>query len=195
MTLDDIKNKAKSIISNPEPFITRQTNTYDSSKNRVIVAGLVLDGVVECIVNADILTTQQQGIDYYYTAITQSYEQRTLTVNLLPTASCLNNLRLLALKQINTQGWFNIAIHENDRIVDVFRAWVISLPEINMSKEAEDRVVVFGIKTMSPSRVAIDQPTDFEKSYYKKYNAVANSDGRGKYVDEASGELVTFPYP
>lgn len=191
--LDGIKDKAKELLKVAEPFAVRQTQTYNAAKNRIIVAGLPLDGVVSSTLNADVITRQETGIDYYYTTYYQSLEQRTLTVVFLPTAKSLDVLRNLALKQQITKGWFNLSVHENDKIVNVYRAWIISLPEISMQQEAGDREVVFGIKSMYSGIHSIDQPTDFESENYSKYGSRPQDAGSNKtsVIDEESGKIIT----
>lgn len=158
--LDGIKDKAKELLSMAEPYARRQTAVYDASKNRVVVAGFNIDGLVSATVSADTLTKQETGIDYGYTTYYEAIEQKTLSVNVLPTAQCLDVLKLLALKQQDTKGWFNIAVHENDKVVNVYRGWVIDLPEIGMQQDAGDRTVVFGIKSMFSGVSVIDQPIE-----------------------------------
>ena len=191
--LDGIKDKAKELLKVAEPFAVRQTQTYNAAKNSVIVAGLTLDGVVSSTLNADVITRQETGIDYYYTTYYQSLEQRTLTVVFLPTANSLDVLRNLALKQQITKGWFNLSVHENDKIVNVYRAWIISLPEISMQQEAGDREVIFGIKSMYSGIHSIDQPTDYESENYSKYGSIPQDSGSNKtsVIDEETGKIIT----
>lgn len=169
--LDDIKDKATKLLKLSEPYITRETSVYDASLNKIFVAGIPLDGVVSSQVSADTLTKQESGIDYYYTTYYQSLEQRTLTVQLLPTATCLPLIRLLALEQQSSKGWFNISVHDNGTIENVYRAWIISLPEVSSSKDAADRTVIFGVKPMFAGISVIDQPTETEISTYSRYGA------------------------
>ena len=193
--LDGIKDKAKELLKVAEPFAVRQTQTYNAAKNRIIVAGLPLDGVVSSSLNADVITRQETGIDYYYTTYYHSIEQRTLTVTFLPTARSLDVLRDLALKQQISRGWFNLSIHENDKIVNVYRAWIISLPEISMQQEAGDREVVFGIKPMLSGVRSIDQPTDYENQIHSKYGARPQDAGSNKTstINENTGEVISRP--
>lgn len=195
--LDGIKDKAKKLINKVEPHTLRQTKIYDSSKNKIIVAGITLDGVVNSVINADSLTKQEVGIDYYYTTYYQSSEVRTLTVSLLPTADCLDVLRNLALAQQTSKGWFNIAVHENDKIVNVYRGWIMELPEISMQQDAGDRTVVFGIKTMFSGVSLIDQTTETESINYSKYG-INPSESKPKYNDvisETTGKIVPQDNP
>lgn len=191
--LDGIKDKAKELLKVSAPYAVRQTQTYNAAKNSVIVAGLTLDGVVSSTISSDVITRQETGIDYYYTTYYHSIEQRTLTVTFLPTAKSLDVLRNLALKQQISRGWFNLSVNENDKIVNVYRAWIISLPEVSMQQEAGDREVVFGIKSMYSGVRSIDQPTDYENQIHSKYGARPQDAGSNKTstINEETGTIIT----
>jgi len=167
--LDDIKEKASQLINIAEPYATRATSGYDASKNSIVVAGFTLDGVTSSTVSSDTIIRQETGIDYYYNTQYEEITQRTLTVNILPTAKCLDVLRLLALRQLETKGWFNISVNENDKIVNVYRGMIVSLPELIMNQEADDRVVTFSIKPMHSGVSVIDQSTATESATLSKY--------------------------
>lgn len=187
--LDGIREKANELIGIAAPYAVRETQTYNAAKNSVIVAGIPMTGVVSSTINSDVITRQETGIDYYYTTYYHSIEQRTLTVSFLPTSSSLNLLRELALKQQINRGWFNLSVHENDNIINVYRAWIISLPEISMQQEATDRDVVFGIKSMYSGATVTDQPTAYEQENYSKYGIAPDKFGINKSttIDEATG--------
>jgi len=189
--LKDIKDKAKSLINMSEPYAVRKTAPYDASKNKITVAGFVLDGVVTSTLNADTLTKQEQGIDYYYTTTVQNIEQRTLSVSVLPTARCLPVLRLLALKQQESKGWFNISVHENNSIVNVYRGSILTLPELAMAQDAADRTIVFAVKSMSSNTAVIDQPTEFEQESYSKYGNSPDKAGDVVTINEDTGITTT----
>ena len=192
--LKSMKERAKGLLNKAEPFVTRPTAGYDSAKNRVIVAGYTLDGVVTSSLSADTILKQEVGIDYRYTALYEVITQRTLTVTILPTARCLDVLRILALKQLENKGWFNISIHENNNIVNVYRGWIIELPEIGMQQEAGDRQVIFGVKTMFTSMSVIDQPTDTESETFSKYGINPSKAGAddSRLVVSENGKVFTL---
>ena len=191
INLKDIKDRAKSLLEKSEPYITRQTAGYDSAKNKIIVAGYPLDGVVSATISSDTLTRQESGIDYQYMAIVESTDVRTLTVTALPTASCLEVIRLLALRQIQNKGWFNISVHENDNIVNVYRGVILELPEIGMQQEASDRQIVFGIKTMFAGVSIISQPTETETRTYSRYGVnPSESNIKDKDIVRESGGVI-----
>ena len=191
INLKDIKDRAKSLLEKSEPYITRQTAGYDSAKNKIIVAGYPLDGVVSATISSDTLTRQESGIDYQYMAIVESTDVRTLTVTVLPTASCLEVIRLLALRQIQNKGWFNISVHENDNIVNVYRGVILELPEIGMQQEASDRQIVFGIKTMFAGVSIISQPTETETRTYSRYGVnPSESNIKDKDIVRENGGVI-----
>ena len=187
--LDGIREKANELIGIATPYAVRETQTYNAAKNSVIVAGIPMTGVVSSTINSDVITRQETGIDYYYTTYYHSIEQRTLTVSFLPTSSSLNLLRELALKQQINRGWFNLSVHENDNIINVYRAWIISLPEISMQQEATDRDVVFGIKSMYSGATVTDQPTAYEQANYSKYGIAPDKFGinQSTTINESTG--------
>ena len=192
--LKDIKEKAKKLITLAEPHAIRQTAGYDAAKNKIFVAGYQLDGVVNATVSADTITKYEGGIDYYYTTYYEVLTQRSLTVTLLPTAECLQVIRLLALKQLDSKGWFNISVHENDKLVNVYRGWIVELPEISMQLEAGDRQVTFGIKPMFSGVSVIDEPTDTEKTSYSRYGSRPDRYNNGGFINETDGGLEDIPY-
>lgn len=190
--LDNIKDKAKELLNIAEPYTTRQTSGYDASKNSVVVAGFPLDSIVSSVVSADSITRQEVGIDHSYLAFSEVITARTLTVTVLPTAKCLPVLRLLALKQLETKGWFNISVNENDSIVNTYRGLIMDLPELNMSQEAADRTITFAIKPIHSGVAVIDQSTDDEQTYSRVGSRPdlggANTEST---INESTGELYT----
>lgn len=191
--LDNIKDKAKDLLKLSEPYATRATTGYDASKNSIVVAGFPLDGVVSSTISSDSVMRQETGIDYYYTVMYEEIVSRTLTVNVLPTAECLSVMRLLALRQLETKGWFNIAVNENDTIVNVYRGAILSLPEIGMSQEAEDRTITFAIKPMHSGVSVIDQSTTTEQEIYSKSGArpdLGNANDNST-INENTGIITT----
>lgn len=191
--LDNIKDKAKDLLKMSEPYATRATTGYDASKSSIVVAGFPLDGVVSSTISSDSVMRQETGIDYYYTVMYEEIVSRTLTVNVLPTAECLSVMRLLALRQLETKGWFNIAVNENDTIVNVYRGAILSLPEIGMSQEAEDRTITFAIKPMHSGVSVIDQSTTTEQEIYSKSGArpdLGNANDNST-INEDTGFITT----
>ena len=102
-------------------------------------------------------------------------------------------MRLLALRQLETKGWFNIAVNENDTIVNVYRGAILSLPEIEMSQEAGDRTITFAIKPMHSGVSVIDQSTKTEQEIYTKSGArpdLGNANDNST-INENTGIITT----
>lgn len=173
----EIKSKAKEVIDIASPYAARNSGVYDASKNKIIVAGIVLDGIVDAKLSAEVLTSHQSGIDHRYIAIYKAIEQKTLTVDLLPTASCLPMLYQLGEVQQMSSGWFNISIHENGKLVDVYRAWINQLPEVSLKSDTDNKQILFGVRSMVDSIAKVDTPTNFE-------TATRQEAGRPSWADK-----------
>lgn len=190
----DIKARAKEVIDTASPYLARSGGAYDPSKNRIIVAGIVLDGIVDAKLSAEMLTNHESGIDHRYIAIYKTIEQKTLTVELLPTASCLPLLHQLGDVQQKSSGWFNISIHENGMLVDVYRAWINQLPEVSFKADPDNKQVVFGVRSMVDSVAKVDTPTTFETATRKEAGrpswADKNRETANIVVDENTGAVT-----
>lgn len=184
---EDIKRRAKNVLEVAKPYAEKSSGVYDVSKNKIIVAGIPLDGVVEAKLSESVLTRHENGIDHRYVAIYKSIEQKTFSVSLLPTARCLDLLYQLGDSQQLYSGWFNISIHENGRLVDVYRAWINTLPEVSMRAETDNKVVTFGVKTMLDSVARVDTPTEFETDTYKRYGKTREVDRSKVLVKDDKG--------
>lgn len=163
--LDEIRVKAEGAINDYrkfEPMFQRQTNLYNAAENKIVVAGFPLDGVVSFSISSDVYTKQEQGIDYNYCTSYQNFENRSLSVTILPTASCLQVLRNLTLTQQKTRGWFYLTVHENGRIKDTYKAWVLSSPQVEAQQEAQDRVFSFSVLPILTQEGVISEYTAYE---------------------------------
>lgn len=190
----EIKARAKEVIDTASPYAARNSGVYDPSKNKIIVAGIFLDGVVDAKLSPESVTRHSVGIDQRYIAVYRTIEQRTLTVDLLPTANCLNLLRRLADVQQNNSGWFNLSVHENGRLVDVYRAWINQLPEVSMKVDADNKQVVFGVKAMIDTISSPDTPTTTETDVRTKAGRPYAVDklGGNVFVDENNNRVDEF---
>ena len=190
----DIKARAKEVIDTASPYAARNSGVYDPSKNKIIVAGIFLDGIVDAKLSAEMLTNHESGIDHRYIAIYKTIEQKTLTVELLPTASCLPLLHQLGDVQQRSSGWFNISIHENGKLVDVYRAWINQLPEVSFKADTDNKQVVFGVRSMVDSIAKVDAPTTFETNTRKEAGrpswADKNRETSDITVDENTGSVT-----
>lgn len=142
--LNEIASKARDLID-VEGLLNRRTKVYDASKNKINVAGVQLDGVTSATLGAETITKAEQGTSKFYYAFYELDEIRTLTVNLLPTAKCIDVLEGLAFAQNKKKGYFTITVIENGVPVDVYKAHIISTPSRTMQLEADERTFVFGL--------------------------------------------------
>lgn len=155
--LDGIKDKALALMGNASGLLQRQTKVYDASKNKIVIAGFELDGVISAVLSSKTTTIAEQGIDSSYYTYYDLVEPQTLTVTILPTAKCHQVIKSLVKKQQQVKGWFSLSVTENGELINNYRSHILNLPEINMSNESQDRVYVFGVKEVSPNIQIIDQ--------------------------------------
>lgn len=155
--LEGIKEKAMSLMGTASKVANRTTKVYDCSKNSIVVAGCVLDGVVSVTLPQQIKYVAEQGLDSTYYTYYNTIEPLTVNVEVLPTATCNDVLQLLSQIQTQMVGWFYIAIYENGDIVDSYRGHMINLPERLMSLEANNRNYIFGVKLVGAIDKVIDQ--------------------------------------
>lgn len=152
--LDDTISKAKDLISdNASNLINRRTKVYDASTNTVIICGITLDGVTSCTVDARVTSKSQQGIHPTYYTYFDVEDTTVLSVSVLPTAKCLDLLSLLHQRQRELKGFFTIMLKENGQIKDIFRGHFLTIPKIELSAEAPDVELSFGVKSTLNSNV------------------------------------------
>lgn len=144
-------------------IINRKVKTYDSSKNRINVAGMYLDGVTSASLSSLTKTNSEIGVDSQYHATYDTFTTQTLTVTLLPETYCYQKLIELEWNCYKNQAQFTLTIEDNGVTVDVYRASIAAFSDLNMSNEADDKTVVFNVTpkriTRSNIRIeALDQP-------------------------------------
>lgn len=156
--LNELASKAKDLLTGGD-FLNRKTKVYDASKNRIIVAGFNLDGVVSSSLSQQAVSKVEQGVSRGYYTFVDVWDSQTLTVNVLPTAKCNDLLELLATEQSKKKGYFSLYVSENGNIVNVYKARLISIPERQMQLEANDRQYVFGLYTTPSESLSYDSTT------------------------------------
>lgn len=156
--LTGLAEKAKSLWDGGN-VLERSTKVYDASRNKITIARMEIDGIEEATVSARTISVAEFGIDPSYYTYYDKEEMMTLTLNILPTAKSNSVLQALARKQRETKGWFYISVYENGDIIDIFRAHIISLPEITLSLQAPNKVYTFGIKSTLHSNVFVSEDT------------------------------------
>lgn len=157
--LTGLADKAKSLWDNSN-VLNRKTKVYDASTNKITVARMDVDGIVEAVISQRVISKAEFGIDPSYYTYYDAEEMMMLTVSLLPTASANAVFQRLAKRQRELKGWFYISVYENGNIIDIFRAHIMSLPETTLSMQAPDKTYTFGIKSTLNSNVFVsDSPT------------------------------------
>lgn len=156
--LNELASKAKDLLTGGD-FLNRKTKVYDASKNKIIVAGFTLDGVVSSSLSQQAVSKVEQGVSRGYYTFVDLWDAQTLTVNVLPTAKCNDLLELLATEQSKKKGYFSLYVSENGNIVNVYKARLISIPERQMQLEANDRQYVFGLYTTPSESLSYDSTT------------------------------------
>lgn len=156
--LNELASKAKDLLTGGD-FLNRKTKVYDASKNKIIVAGFNLDGVVSSSLSQQAVSKVEQGVSRGYYTFVDVWDAQTLTVNVLPTAKCNDLLELLAKEQSKKKGYFSLYVSENGNIVNVYKARLISIPERQMQLEANDRQYVFGLYTTPSESLSYDSTT------------------------------------
>ena len=154
--LTGLAEKAKALWDGSN-LLERSTKVYDSSRNKITIARMEIDGIEEATISARTISVAEFGIDPSYYTYYDKEEMMTLTLNILPTAKSNSILQALARKQQELKGWFYISVYENGDIVDIFRSHIISMPEITLSMQAPNKVYVFGVKsTLTTNAFASD---------------------------------------
>ena len=125
--------------------ITRRSRVYDPSKSKVNIAGMNIDGIVEFSVSATQHTKAINGVSREYYAYHSTFDNLTLTITVLPTASCVDALKSLAKAQEQYKGWVYISIWENGNFLGRYKGHVISQDMVSASREAQDKTITFGL--------------------------------------------------
>lgn len=157
--LDGILDKAKSLLGGASELAKRTTDVYDASKNRILICGLEIDGVVSSTLSERVITQVDQGLDVTYYTYYDVIVPQTLTISLLPTSKSNDVLEMICDEQRRSRGWLSIVVYENGNIIESYRGHFISLTDRQMQQEGNDRQYVFGVTTVS-TPVAISQPVD-----------------------------------
>lgn len=142
MILTDAVSKAKSLLNNA---ITKSIKVYDASKTKIIVSGLVLDGVTKATLTQNKVGDTVNGVSENYFGFYESWETPTLEISFLPTAKAIDSLKLLHKAQSKLKGFAKIIIIENGVMIDSLSGYLTGLPSYTLEKEVDDRVFTFTV--------------------------------------------------
>lgn len=153
--LTNLVGKARSLLND---FVTRNTKIYDASKNRIIISGLTLDGVVSATLSSKSTGTVPDSIDEAYFGFYDTWSNTTLTLEILPTAKSVDALNGLHRSQAQYKGYCSVTLTENGEFIGSFKGYITQLPSIGMKGEADNRTfefvlwnpVVYGVNTTEP---------------------------------------------
>lgn len=163
--LTNLVGKAKSLLND---FVTRNTKVYDASQNRIIISGLVLDGVVSATLSNQAVGTIPESVDESYFGFYDTWGNTTLQVELLPTAKAVDALLGLHMMQSALKGWCGITLTENGELLGNFKGYITGLPSTVMKTEADNKTfeftlwnpTVYGLNTSEPVKGnAVGTPT------------------------------------
>lgn len=129
--------------------VTKKVKTYDSSKNEIWVSGMKLDGVVTATLSDNVRTSSETGVDKQYYAITETFTTQTLSVTILPTAMCYEQLVTLDYMSQQERAVLPLYVMENGSVVDLFSSHIISLGDRTMGMTSSQRTVTFGVTRTS----------------------------------------------
>lgn len=154
MILTDAVTKARDLVTKA---ITRTIKVYDPSKNKFIVSGVTLDGVVRATLSARKVGETSLGTDPSYFGFYDVWDNYTLDLSVLPTARSPDVLQMLALSQKLYKGHCKITIVENGQSIGTFIGYMISTSGVDLEKEASERSFTFSLK--QPNITANSIPT------------------------------------
>lgn len=152
MQLNDLTTKARELL---DKAVTRQIKVYDSSKTKIIVSGLTLDGVTSATISAQKVGEGSSSTSQNYFSFYDTYEDTTLEVNLLPTAKAVDALYGLSVSQRLYKGYCKVLIIENGEPIGNFVGYIQNTPQHSLEKEAGDRAFSFLLKTPTISTNSI----------------------------------------
>lgn len=143
MLLTDVQSKARDLL---EKAITRTIAVYDPSKNKVIVSGLILDGVVKATLSAKKIGDSPMGVDQNYFGFYDVWDVLNLEVVLLPTAKANDALNSLSLSQRLYKGFVKVTILENGTSIGTYNGYIQQTPSIGLDYEGQDKTFSFILK-------------------------------------------------
>lgn len=142
MLLSDLKGKAQNLFGK---VVTRKTKVYDSSKNKLVISGFTIDGITNLELSGDLISKSEVGTSKGYYCYYETWENQTISFDLLPTSQSIDVLKSLITSQVTNKGWVGIDLTDNGKIINKYRAHLIQYPNLVQNMEASDRTFVFGV--------------------------------------------------
>ena len=133
-------------------FLKKKTQVFDSSKHKVVVANLTIDGLIGADYNPSQTITFTQGVHNLYSMVNTKYDgASSVSITVMPTAKCVGKLNTLLDNFFRNGDFFKIVIYKNDELVLDAYAWPDKLPTVTLDKDGNDITFTFGVlKPRSP---------------------------------------------
>ena len=133
-------------------FLKKKTQVFDSSKHKVLVANLPIDGLIGADYSPSQTVTFTQGVHSLYSMVNNKYDGASAaSITVMPTAKCVKKLKLLFDNFFQNGDFFKIVMYKNDELVLDAYAWPDKLPTVTLDKDGNDITFSFGVlKPRSP---------------------------------------------
>jgi len=125
--------------------VTRKTKIYDASKNKLIISGITIDGITNLELSGIGVTKSEVGVSDQYYAYYGTWENQQISFDVLPTAQCIDILKLLYKRQRENKAWFKVILYDNGTLVGTYRGHILQIPSLNQNAQASDRQYVVGV--------------------------------------------------
>ncbi len=120
-------------------LLKKSTKVFDPSDNKVVIAGMTVDGVVEAsVIREDKVRTLQGTSGSYRSLIRKHDSPATFSMTVLSTSVAVKKLNQLAYYCLEFGNMFDLTIINNGETVLQGIAWFQRLPNEKLSDQAED---------------------------------------------------------
>lgn len=149
--LSGLFGKAENLIGKA---ITRKTKIYDASKNKLLISGITIDGITNLELSGVPVTKNEVGVSDQYYAYYDTWDNQQIGFDVLPTAQCIDILKLLYKRQVEKKAWFKVILYDNGNLVNTYRGHILQIPSLTQNAQASDRSYVIGVVPFSTEIVA-----------------------------------------
>ena len=127
-------------------FLKKSTKVFSPSDNKLIIAGLEIDSVVEATLTRFEKTRTLQGTHGNYTAVVRKHETpATLSFTVMPTAVTIPKINQLASYCLEYGNFFDVTIVKSAEIILQGTAWFQKLPDERISDQVDDINYLLGV--------------------------------------------------
>lgn len=127
-------------------FLKKSTKVFSPSDNKLILAGLEIDGVVEATLTRTEKTRTLQGTHGNYTTVVRRHETpATLSFTVMPTAVTIPKINQLASFCLECGNFFDVTVVKNAEVILQGTAWFQKLPDERISDQVDDINYLLGV--------------------------------------------------